>query len=74
MWDQNRILAKQKNHVLQLNICQGISHQNRILNSRFQPQSRVRSRKVEKEYYVQVDGEITKTAIDHLKNGIESKM
>lgn len=32
---------------------------------------RVRSRMVEKEYYVQVDGDITSEAIDQLKNGVE---
>lgn len=31
----------------------------------------VRSKKVEKEYYVQVDGEITQTAIEQLKTGVE---
>ena len=31
----------------------------------------VRSKQVEKEYYVQVDGEITKKAISQLQNGIE---
>lgn len=31
----------------------------------------VRSKKVEKEYYVQVDGEITSTAIKQLKTGVE---
>lgn len=31
----------------------------------------VRSKKVEKEYYVQVDGIITEDAIEQLKNGIE---
>lgn len=31
----------------------------------------VRSKKVEKEYYVQVDGEITQDAIKQLKNGVE---
>ena len=31
----------------------------------------VRSKKVEKEYYVQVDGEITKEAIEQLKKGVE---
>jgi len=31
----------------------------------------VRSKKVEKEYYVQVDGIITPTAIEQLKNGVE---
>lgn len=31
----------------------------------------VRSKKVEKEYYVQVDGEITEEAIEQLQNGIE---
>jgi len=31
----------------------------------------VRSSKVEKEYYAQVDGEITSEAIERLKNGIE---
>lgn len=31
----------------------------------------VRSKKVEKEYYVQVDGEITKNAVDNLKSGVE---
>ena len=31
----------------------------------------VRSKKVEKEYYVQVDGIITQSAIDILKNGVE---
>ncbi len=32
---------------------------------------KVRSKKVEKEYYVQVDGIITQEAIDELKNGVE---
>ncbi|MFP4048165.1 MAG: pseudouridine synthase, partial [Bacteroidales bacterium] len=32
---------------------------------------RVRSKKVEKEYYVQVDGEITNEAIEKLKQGVE---
>ncbi|AWH86058.1 pseudouridine synthase [Flavobacterium album] len=31
----------------------------------------VRSKKVEKEYYVQVDGLITEEAIEQLKNGVE---
>jgi len=31
----------------------------------------VRSKKVEKEYYVQVDGEITQDAIEQLKSGVE---
>ncbi len=31
----------------------------------------VRSKKVEKEYYVQVDGKITPEAIEQLKNGVE---
>lgn len=31
----------------------------------------VRSKKVEKEYYVQVDGEVTLDAVQKLKNGIE---
>ncbi|QHI34686.1 Ribosomal large subunit pseudouridine synthase E [Kordia antarctica] len=31
----------------------------------------VRSKKVEKEYYVQVDGEITQAAIEQLKTGVE---
>jgi 23S rRNA pseudouridine2457 synthase len=31
----------------------------------------VRSRKIEKEYYAQVDGLITKEAIEKLKNGVE---
>lgn len=31
----------------------------------------VRSKKVEKEYYVQVDGEITEDAIEQLQNGVE---
>ncbi len=31
----------------------------------------VRSKKVEKEYYIQVDGEITTEAIDQLKMGVE---
>ena len=31
----------------------------------------IRSRKVEKEYYVQVDGIVTPSKIDQLKNGIE---
>ena len=31
----------------------------------------VRSKKVEKEYYIQVDGEITDEAIELLKNGVE---
>ena len=31
----------------------------------------VRSKKVEKEYYAQVDGEITEEAIEQLKNGVE---
>lgn len=31
----------------------------------------VRSRKIEKEYYVQVDGEITKEATDQLMKGVE---
>jgi len=31
----------------------------------------VRSKKVEKEYYVQVDGEITQEAVNLLKNGVE---
>ena len=31
----------------------------------------VRSKKVEKEYYVQVDGIINQTAIEQLKNGVE---
>jgi 23S rRNA pseudouridine2457 synthase len=31
----------------------------------------VRSKKVEKEYYVQVDGEITQNAVDLLKTGVE---
>ena len=31
----------------------------------------VRSKKVEKEYYIQVDGEITDKAIEQLKNGVE---
>ena len=33
--------------------------------------ARVRSKKVEKEYYVQVDGTITKEAIEKLKSGVE---
>lgn len=32
---------------------------------------RIRGRKIEKEYYIQVDGLITKEAIEQLKNGIE---
>eukprot|EP00986_Skeletonema_menzelii_P000407 scaffold113_cov89-Skeletonema_menzelii.AAC.5 len=32
---------------------------------------RVRRKSVEKEYYVQVDGEITQEAIDRLQNGVE---
>lgn len=32
---------------------------------------RIRSKKVEKEYYVQVDGEITNEAIEKLKQGVE---
>jgi len=31
----------------------------------------IRSNKIEKEYYAQVDGEITSEAIDKLKNGVE---
>jgi len=31
----------------------------------------IRSSKVEKEYYAQVDGEITSEAIEQLKNGVE---
>ena len=31
----------------------------------------VRSKKVEKEYYVQLDGEITQNAIEALRNGVE---
>ena len=31
----------------------------------------VRSKKVEKEYYVQVDGEITEAALEHMRTGIE---
>lgn len=31
----------------------------------------VRSKKVEKEYYVQVDGEITQEALNSLQNGVE---
>lgn len=31
----------------------------------------IRSRKVEKEYYIQVDGLITEEAIEQLKNGVE---
>ena len=31
----------------------------------------VRSKKVEKEYYIQVDGEITETAISQLQKGVE---
>ena len=31
----------------------------------------IRSRKVEKEYYVQVDGIVTETAISQLQNGVE---
>jgi len=31
----------------------------------------IRSKKIEKEYYVQVDGEITEAAIEQLKNGVE---
>ena len=31
----------------------------------------VRSKKVEKEYYVQVDGIITQEAIDKMKKGVE---
>lgn len=31
----------------------------------------VRSRKVEKEYYIQVDGEITRDALESLRTGIE---
>ena len=31
----------------------------------------VRSKKVEKEYYVQVDGEITEEALSQLRNGVE---
>lgn len=31
----------------------------------------IRSKKVEKEYYVQVDGEITQEAVDVLKKGVE---
>lgn len=31
----------------------------------------VRSKKVEKEYYAQVDGIITETAVEQLKNGVE---
>lgn len=31
----------------------------------------IRSRKVDKEYYVQVDGIITQTAIDEIKKGVE---
>ena len=31
----------------------------------------IRSRKVEKEYYVQVDGVVTQSKIEQLKNGIE---
>ncbi len=31
----------------------------------------VRSKKVEKEYYVQVDGEIDEAAIEHLRTGVE---
>jgi 23S rRNA pseudouridine2457 synthase len=30
----------------------------------------IRSNKIEKEYYAQVDGEITSEAIEHLKNGV----
>lgn len=32
---------------------------------------KIRSRKIEKEYYVQVDGEIDKSAINKLKKGVE---
>lgn len=32
---------------------------------------KVRSKKVEKEYYVQLDGDITKEAIEQLKKGVE---
>ncbi len=31
----------------------------------------VRSKKVEKEYYVQVDGQVTSAAVEQLKNGVE---
>jgi 23S rRNA pseudouridine2457 synthase len=31
----------------------------------------IRSKKIEKEYYVQVDGNITKEAIKKLKQGVE---
>ncbi|MEN0045446.1 MAG: pseudouridine synthase [Bacteroidota bacterium] len=36
--------------------------------------AQVRSKKVEKEYYVQVDGKITESAIERLKNGVEIKI
>ena len=32
---------------------------------------KIRSKKVEKEYYVQVDGIITQEAIEKMKNGVE---
>ncbi|MEM8528231.1 MAG: pseudouridine synthase [Bacteroidota bacterium] len=35
--------------------------------------AQVRSKRVEKEYYIQVDGEITEDAIEQLKNGINIK-
>jgi 23S rRNA pseudouridine2457 synthase len=34
----------------------------------------VRSKRVEKEYYVEVDGIITDKAIDQLKNGVDIKL
>lgn len=42
-----------------------------LLTTDGQVSEQVRSKKVEKEYYVQLDGEITEEAIEQLKMGIE---
>ena len=42
-----------------------------LLTTNGKTSSNIRSKKVEKEYYAQVDGEITSEAIELLKNGIE---
>jgi len=42
-----------------------------LLTTNGKTSSNIRSKKVEKEYYAQVDGEITSEAIELLKNGVE---
>lgn len=42
-----------------------------LLTTNGEMSEKVRSREVEKEYFVQVDGEITEEAVSHLQSGLE---